>query len=427
MRPTIRRILRNTLFPVLALWLSACATTTAPAPNTDVASLPPDIIAAPPATPEPDASPSEPPEPISEPISEPEPTPLPVPELIPEPAPIPAPIGAFANLAHWQTTDPTPALKAFQKSCGRWNSRPDEKWLKPNLPKFGRYSDWRPACQAAAALLPSRVNAVQFFQSHFEPVDIGADTGLLTGYYAPEIPVRRLASLEFSEPILAKPADSKMQNLPRKDITVTTSKVLAYGRPVDVFFMQVQGSGQIKFPDGAIYRAAFDGHNGHSYTSIGRVLIKRGEMTKDEASKQSIEAWMAKAGYLPTKKLMAENARYIFFKTEHIIAGEGPKGSSGLALTDMGSLAIQPEYYPYGALVWLEGKFPTGGGDYTGTDVGHLVVAQDTGGAIKGEKRGDVFFGSGDAAGDKAGVMKHRAKWTLFLPVALALKLSPAS
>lgn len=416
MDPIIRPILNKLFCLAAALCISACATTT-PAPISEPAPLPPEITTAPPATPEPSTPP-----PIS-------PTPSPVitsePEPIPEPIPVPS--GAFASLAHWQDTDPTPALKALQKTCAIWKFRPDEKRLNPALPKFGRYADWRAACQAATSLQPSRANALQFFQSHFEPVSLGTDTGLMTGYYAPEIPVRRLASLEFSEPILAKPSDPKKQKLPRKDITVTTSKVLAYGRAVDVFFLQIQGSGQIRFEDGTVYRAAFAGHNSQPYTSIGRVLIERGEMTKDQASKQSIEAWMTQAGYLKSKALMAENARYVFFKTEHIVGGEGPKGAMGISLTAMGSVAVDPKHYPYGAIVWVEGKFPDVGGDYIGVDTGHLLVAQDTGGAIKGEKRGDVFFGSGDAAGEKAGVMKHRAKWTLFLPVALALQFYPIS
>lgn len=417
---TIRPIL-NTFFCLVAvLGITACATT-APAPVTEPTPLPPEIITAPPATPEPTTQPTPPP-----PVEIPTPS-QPAPEPEPGPIPLPLPNSAFASLPYWQNADPTPALIALQKTCAVWKFRPDDKWLNPALPKFGRYKDWRTACRAASVLQVNRANATGFFQTHFEPVYLGADTGLLTGYYAPEIPVRRLASLEFSEPILAKPDDPRIQALPRKDLSVTSATVLAYGRAVDVFFLQIQGSGQIRFQDGTIYRAAFAGHNSKPYTSIGRVLIERGEMTKDQASKQSIEAWMAQAGYRKSKALMAENARYVFFKTEHIIEGEGPKGAMGIPLTSMGSLAVDPKHTPYGAIIWLEGKFPSQGGDYIGADTGHLLVAQDTGGAIKGIKRGDVFFGSGHAAGEKAGVMKHRAKWTLLLPTALALKLSPTS
>lgn len=432
-----------------ALCISACATTNTSAPDSvpdsgrDSGSgvlstkVPQEISEAPTAKPEPAEPltilkevtlPSEStsvPEADVEPDSEVNPIAPQEPKTIP--APVSAPSGSFSNLNLWSTADPSPALKAFQKTCKVWKRRPDEKWLNSKLPTFGRYTDWRAPCQAAQGIEASRSNAVRFFQSNFEPVNVGEDTGLLTAYYAPEIPVRRIASLEFSEPVLARPKDRKTQILPRKDLSITSSTVLAYGKPIDVFFLQIQGSGQIRFPDGKIYRAAFDGHNGHPYSSIGRVLIARGDMTKDEASKQSIEAWMEKEGYAAAKDLMAQNARYVFFKTEHLNQSAGPKGAMGIPLTPMGSVAIDPKHYPYGTVVWVEGKFPKEGGDYTGADEGHLLVAQDTGAAIKGSKRGDVFFGSGAAAGEKAGVMKHQAMWTLFLPVALALKFAPIS
>ncbi len=416
------------------LGISACATTNSPAPSDIPDVVPAEIKTAPPAVPDPDTPP--PPDPI---VVPPPPPPVQNPTVQPQPNPgIPNPTSpippspAFTALSYWQEAGPTPALKALQKTCAVWKHRPDEKYIDNNHPRYGRYKDWRAPCNAALSLLAlssdvSRDTAIRFFQTHFEPVNIGADTGLLTAYYAPELPVRRRASLEFSEPILARPSDPQKQSLARKDISVTTSTVLAYGRAVDVFFLQVQGSGQIRFPDGTIYRAAFDGHNNRPYTSIGRLLIKRGELDKDKAGKRDIEAWMAKAGYLRTKQLMAENARYIFFKTEHIVAGDGPKGAVGIPLTDMGSLAVDPKRFPYGAVIWVVGKFPTEAGDYIGVDTGHLLIAQDTGGAIKGEKRGDVYFGSGDQAGALAGVMKHRATWTLFLPTALALKFLPSS
>ncbi len=269
-----------------------------------------------------------------------------------------------------------------------------------------------------------------FFAGWFLPVpltDNPAARGLLTGYYAPEIPVRHLASLEFSEPILARPKSKAKQNLPRKDISVTTSRVLAYGRPVDVFFLHVQGSGTIRFEDGSLYMAAFDGHNNKPYTSIGRVLIKRGELDRHKASKADLEAWMQKAGYRKTKALLNENARYVFFKTEYLTPGEGPKGAQGIPLTPMGSLAIDKKLYPYGLPIWVESQFPQQAHDYTGQKTAHLLITQDTGGAIKGELRGDVFFGNGQAAGEKAGVMNHKARWTVLLPTALALKLTGMS
>ncbi len=413
-------LIRNKLALVsVGLVLAACATTKTPVPVSDPDPI---IIAdAPIAHPEPEL-PDHPPE--IEPVMPPVAQPATPPETSPTTPEIP-PHSGFTHLAYWQEADPSPALKALQKNCRLWGRRPDDKWLHSKLPQFGRYRHWRQACHAAKKITATKDSAFQFFQTFFEPVAFEKTdtTGLLTGYYAPDISVRRIADKEYSEPILAKPDSAKVQKLPRKDLNARSAKVLAYGKPIDVFFLQIQGSGQIRFKDGTIYRAAFAGHNSKSYTSIGSVLIKRGEMTKDEASKKSIENWMAKAGYKRTKALMNENARYIFFKTEYLTPDEGPKGAIGIPLTAMGSLAVDPKHYPYGSVIWVEGKFPAKGGDYRGAKTGKLFIAQDTGGAIKGHMRGDVFFGSGPKAGAKAGVMKHQARWTLLLPMELALLL----
>jgi len=405
--------------------LGACTTTNKhTSPPTD----------APIAAPEP-VGPSEP-APVIPPVDV---DPAPVPILAPEPDPIPLPVPTtpevppaeiqppstaplsygFSKLSFWQGADTLAALTAFRRTCAAWAKKPEGDWLNPRLPRYGQYKDWRDVCAKAPNETADKHMAALYFQKNFEPVQLGGK-GLLTAYYSPQIDVRRRADDEFYEPILALPDTAEVQNLPRKDINVHTSKVLAYGRPIDVFFLQIQGSGQIKFSDGTIYRAAYDGHNSKEYKSIGSVLIARGHMTKDTASKQAIEDWMQAVGREKTRALINENPRYVFFKTEYVVEGEGPKGAAGLALTSMGSLAIDPQYHPYGALIWLEGKFPARAGDYIGEDGGRLVVTQDTGGAIKGSLRGDVFFGIGDEAGARAGVMKHQATWTVFLPKALA-------
>ena len=337
------------------------------------------------------------------------------------------PAGGFANLAYWTDADLTPALKSLQKTCALFLKRDGEKWLNANLREFGRYRDWYAACKAAQVTLPERVTTINFFQTFFEPVKPHNAKGLLTGYYTPEIEVRRHANREFSEPVLALPKDEATRRLPRAELNILSSKVLAYGRPVDVFFMQIQGSGHIRFEDGTVYRAAFAGHNDKPYVSIGKLLVARREMTATQVSKQSIEKWMEDAGDVKTKALMHENPRYIFFKTEHIVSGEGPKGAMGLPLPAMGAMAVDPQYIPYGALVWLTTTLPRTGGDSQGETGGLLVSAQDTGGAIKGKYRGDLYFGTGREAGEKAGVMKHTAEWTLLLPVGLVHPTRPVS
>lgn len=402
--------------------LAGCASTK---PTTNPDALPSiiiDIKNAPIAAPVPEAPPQpivEPP--LPEPISEPEP----IIEPAPEPVKTQSYDSGYKDLKFWQGADPRPALHAFQKTCKKWGNKNGDDWLDTGRHVHGQYRDWKSVCALAVDVKqPSRGAAVHFFQMNFEPVTLDAapQIGLLTGYYAPELEVRLKADAVFNAPLLARPATLEIQNLPRKNLGVKSSKVLAYGRPIDVFFLQVQGSGRIKFQDGTSYMAAYDGHNSHTYKSIGRVLIKRGELDKDSVSKQSIEKWMDRAGQVEAQKLMNENPRYIFFKTEYLTEGVGPKGSTGVNLTSLGSMAIDPRHMPYGSLVWLETKLPAKGGDFTGEPSGLLVVAQDTGSAIKGQYRGDLYFGIGDAAGAKAGVMKHKAVWTIFLPIPLAVK-----
>lgn len=392
--------------------LGACATIEAPAPP--IPSIPQQIPEDPPiAIPEPEAEPeTEPQTPTLPPVVEPEPDVQTQNENM------------FADLEFWADTDLEPALQAFVKSCGVWARRKDEDQLHKTVVEYGQFKDWREVCQKALLVEAGSDPAREFFQIWFAPITVqeaeNVKPGLLTAYYAPEIEVRLQADAEFSEPVLTRPTDEKTRTLPRKSLNAGSSKVLAYGRPIDVFFLQIQGSGRIRFKDGTRYMAAFNGHNSQKYKSIGRVLIARGEMTRTEASKQAIEDWMAKAGPEATRALMNENPRYIFFKTEHLIEGRGPRGAMGVPLTNMGSLAVDPRFHPYGALIWLNTTLPQKADDFIGKPAGALVVAQDTGSAIKGAQRGDMYFGTGLDAGARAGVMKHKADWTYVLPCALA-------
>ncbi len=369
-------------------------------------------------------------------------------EQIPKPLPRPATspireaqtihVSGFEALKFWQSANPVAAFSAFQKTCALWARRKEAAWLNEKRPQFGRVKDYLPACNQAKSMGEQnidRVNTVQFFQNYFEPLTAEYATqpqhaDLLTGYYAPQIEVRENSNAVFSAPILARPTTLDIQNLPRKALGATSSQVLAYGRPADVFFMQIQGSGNIAFPDGRTYRAAFDGHNNKKYRSIGAVLIRRGEMTREQASKQAIENWMQNAGPKAAQDLMNENPRYIFFKqealTDKLDNKKGPTGAGGVPLTAMGSLAVDPRFIPYGTLIWLEVNLPQNGGDFTGAASGLLVVAQDTGSAINGARRGDLYFGEGNVAGGKAGVMKHKAQWTILLPTALAFRAKRA-
>jgi len=369
-------------------------------------------------------------------IAEPLPAPPPAPRVqTPPPAPsepppepvieAPAPSG-FSALPYWNNHDPRPALAAFVRGCETWSEADPIAPLNPNLPQYGTYADWQVSCQGASVLqsvTPSAEDARQFFESWFKPVTLrtpGAADGLLTGYYEPEVEVRLKPDSIFSEPILAKPRSEATLRLPRSQVNARTSRVIAYGRPIDVFFLQIQGSGRLKYANGRILRAAYAANNGHPYKSIGGVLIRRGVLTKESASKQSIADWMVRNGPKAARELMNENPRYIYFTEQSIVPNEGPQGAMRVPLTGMGAVAVDPRYHPYGSLIWLDTTLPTRPGDYRGQRTGLLVAAQDTGGAIKGPLRADLFFGSGVEAGDRAGVQKHRARWTLLLPMALA-------
>lgn len=414
-----------------ALWLSACVTTHEPQAPIESE---PVIVQPKPMDPVEPSQPDLTPPDTSTPDTNEAVTPLP-PIVIrtPDPSDTSSRSGTglpsiFDSLKNWASADMRPSLAAFKRQCELWMTRDPLQELQKGHPQYGRIIDWYSACDLARAAGDSMSEARAFFENAFMPVYFqGSESGLLTAYYQPEISVSSYPTKEFREPILAVPSDPKTQSLPRENISAASAQVIAFGRPIDVFFMQIQGSGVLAFPDGTKRRASYAANNGYRYVSIGKVLIDRGELTRDTASKDSIEAWMKAAGPVKARALMNENPRYIFFKDEVIIPGEGPKGAGRLPLTAMGSLAIDPKYYPYGLPVWLETKLPQQAGDYRGIETGLLVVAQDTGNAIRGASRGDIYFGSGQDAGARAGVMKHPGRWTLMLPVSLALTFSPVS
>lgn len=336
----------------------------------------------------------------------------------------------YDSLTGWAEADHRPALHSFKLSCESWRKADPEKALNKNLPQYGSFGDWLPACETALTADDTEIQAREFFEAEFSPLALTTETeeeGLLTGYYEPEIEVRLVPDETFSEPILAKPKNKAVVKLPRSMITAASSRVIAYGRPIDVFFMQIQGSGRMKYEGGRSLRAAYAANNGLPYKSIGRVLVDRGEMTLSQASKQAIENWMAKNGPEETRKLMNENPRYIYFEEQNIAPGEGPNGAMQVPLTDMGSMAVDPRYHPYGTLAWLETTLPQEPGDYKGKPSQILVSVQDTGSAIKGPLRGDLFFGAGKEAGERAGVMKHPVRWTILVPKAIAPPEPPLS
>lgn len=397
--------------------LSACNTLPDPVEVPDDSAASGVIVATPDVDPAPAPTVKTPPPPAPAP-------PVDAPPPIPE---IPVFQSPLRDLPYWSEADLRPALTAFRRTCQAWSGADGSDALNANLPEYGRFEDWTDACELSMLVGDGQADAKQYFENAFSPVPLFAqnnERGLLTGYYQPEIDVRRVPTPEFSEPILAVPTSERAKTLPRAKITPRTSRVIAYGRPLEVFFMQIQGSGHIRFADGRQLRAAYADNNGHAYKSIGKVLIERGEVSQDRAAKRDIEAWMRRKGPKAARALINENKRYIFFTEQKIEPGEGPLGAMRVPLTGMGSMAVDPRYHPYGSLYWINVKIPQEAGDYRGRESGQMLVAQDTGKAIRGAMRGDLYFGSGDAAGALAGVMKHDARWTALLPRGLAERLA---
>jgi len=339
------------------------------------------------------------------------------------------------------------ALGAFAESCRRIEHRPDASPMNPNAPYAGIAGDWRDVCAQAVALAAAEPDASQsrtFFERNFKPVD-WTPTGQLTGYYEPCLEVRNQPTTEFSMAIRARPNDLLTGDLgqfiagleaqrivgrstdqtferyrTRAEIEALNLGVpLAWGRPVDVFFLQIQGSGRLLYPNGDRARVRFAAHNGRPYVSIGRILIERGELAAHNASKQDIEDWLQRRGPDAWTALFNENPRYVFFVLDPLNDPNlGPVGAQGAPLTPMASLAVDPQYHAWTVPILLTADLPDAPG-WTG-----LVIAQDAGGAITGRTRGDLFYGWGRAAGDRAGRQNDTdSRWISLWPNALADRL----
>jgi membrane-bound lytic murein transglycosylase A len=353
---------------------------------------------------------------------------------------------SFGALKGWQNDDQDEALSAFQRSCGAFAALPDDRSVGP---VGGTVADWRPACEAAAGI--GRGAARAFFEAWFTPFrasNRGASEGLFTGYYEPLLRGARQSGGGFTVPLHGRPSglvtvdlgrfaddlegrkiigrvvDGMVAPLPdRGEIAAGAldgdAPVIAWvDDPVDAFFLHVQGSGRVALADGGMLRVGY-GANGHAYTSIGKVLIERGEIARADVSLQSIRAWLA-SNPDQAADLLAANRSYVFFRE---LKGDGPLGAQEVALTPGRSLAIDRRFLSLGVPVWLDITAPgTSPGD-ADRPVRRLVIAQDTGGAIRGPVRGDVFWGFGPEAEFVAGHMKHRGGYYLLLPHTVAQRL----
>ena len=330
---------------------------------------------------------------------------------------------AVTELPGWRADHIAEALPALRASCAVFAGLSDDAVIGPN---GGTAADWREPCAAIPANADDD-QARRYIETWFAPVSVTGPTGaegLFTGYYEPEMAGSRARTKDYAVPLYG---------LPDGGTTLTRAAIDAGGLagcglellwladPIDAFFLHVQGSGRVRLPDGNAVRVGYAGNNGHDYTAIGRVLVERGELTKQAATMQSIRAWLRDhPDQAPA--LMRQNARYIFFRE---LVGDGPIGALGAVLTPGRSLAVDAEFMPLGAPVWLDTTFPDGTAG-AGQPFQRLLVAQDKGGAIKGPVRADIFFGGGDEAASYAGAMKQRGRYFLLLPKPLAARFPPA-
>jgi peptidoglycan lytic transglycosylase A len=329
---------------------------------------------------------------------------------------------AFSDIPGWRDIDAAPALAAFRRSCKAILAQP------PSKPSgYGTIvADWGAVC-AATARDPRR-----FFEDNFTPYAIGP--GLATGYYEPLLAGSRKRHGRFQTPVYGRPADLVSVDLgqfrpewrgesiagriagrrllpypARAEIDAhppAGAPVLFYGDdPVSVFFLHIQGSGRVRLDDGSMLRVTYDSQNGRPYTPVGRILIARYGLPREGMSMQVIRDWL-KANPSQMRVVLESDASFVFFKVAPVgDASLGPPGSEGVALTPGASIAIDPRFNPFGLPVFLAGGGLSG-----------LYIAQDTGGAIRGAARADVFYGFGPAAELSAGGLKAHPDFYILLP-----------
>jgi membrane-bound lytic murein transglycosylase A len=388
----------------------------------------------------------------------------------------------FEEIEGWRQDDPSLVLEAFIRSCAVFENLEPDAPANPlenlgganaGVTFGGRVSDWLRPCAEARALYVSAFSDTasrrgafrSFFEFHFQPVRLLSvreplpdgrarragsrieREGVFTGYFEPVYEASREPTERHTAPLLPRPDDlvevdlglfrdelkgeriaGRVENgrLKPYDVrngieTRAAADALAWLDPNDLFFLQIQGSGQLVFDDGGVLRVGYAGQNGHPYTAIGRVMVERGVMPLEAVSMQSIRAWLDGASHDAARELRDQNASYVFFRELETVAPElGPLGAQGAPLTPGRSLAVDRRFTTLGAPVWVDIEPVEAVG---GEPIRRLMIAQDTGGAIRGPIRGDVFWGSGDEAAALAGAMNAKGSMIVLLPRRLAERL----
>jgi membrane-bound lytic murein transglycosylase A len=352
----------------------------------------------------------------------------------------------WSQLDGWSSDDHAAAYATFRASC---------RAILPQKPKAAarRFVEaMKTVCRRALATLPKGdQEARAFFEANFLPIRIakvGEEQGFLTGYYEPIVAGSRVPTPEFTVPMHRRPGDLFMAGGKRKKTGAFSNKgkvyrkvgkksVLYYDRaeiedgaldgrrleicwlkdPIDAFFIHIQGSARIQLEDGAMLRINYDAHNGHRYLPVGRVLIDRGEVTKEGMSMDRIRQWML-ANPDGGRELRRMNKSYVFFRITGLSDHEEAVGAQGVQLTPGRSIAVDRHLHAYGTLFWIEADLPIAS-ETPDTKFRRLMVGQDTGSAIIGPARADIYFGAGDQAGRIGGRIKQPGRFAMLVPRAI--------
>lgn len=353
----------------------------------------------------------------------------------------------FQDLPGWREDKIHEAVAALMRSCLVLAKKPAAAAIGPHG-FAGRAADWRVPCReigGQAQLAKDAEGARRFFERHFRAYAVrGAEgrDGLFTGYFEFTLKGSRRPTARYNVPLYARPRDLVAADLgafsgefrgrsiagrvergrlvPYADRAAIEKGALV-GRglelvwvddPVDAFFLEIQGSGRVHLDEGSVMRVGYAGKNGHAYTAIGRVLVKMGALELEAVTMGSIRAWLA-ANPAKARDVLIKNRSFVFFRE---IQGPGPIGAQGVALSAGRSLAVDRKFLPLGVPLFVAADDPAG----RLAPVRRLMVAQDTGGAIRGPVRGDIFFGHGARAAANAGQARLRGRYWILLPVSVA-------
>lgn len=359
-------------------------------------------------------------------------------------------VADFSDLPGWEKDGLDSFLPAFHRSCQKIVKLPDSRSLGANK-LAGTAADWKLLCKEAMALPVDGSVIKSFLETNFTPFQVSNNEekeGLFTGYYEASLNGSHTKSEKYATPLYLRPDELVMVHLgrfreslkgqriaglikngelfPYHDRTAIEKgalekrdlEIVWVDSAVDAFFLHIQGSGRVALENGSSLRVGYAAQNGHPYFAIGKTLIEEGHVPREKMSMQAIRLWLEEN---PDRanEVMEKNASYIFFRE---LKTTGPIGAQGVELTPARSLAVDRKWMPLGVPIWLDTELESMGTAEETVPFQKLLMAQDTGGAIRGPVRGDVFWGHGEQAYERAGSMKSTGQYWILLPNSVATK-----